>query len=94
MATSTPEASSERSVRKPVASTAFSSRATPDFVVEIGDRPGPEIVGQLGRGVPQLLLFTGQTDIHDRSFSTRRNDLSRWQPRDFGDEDARRLGRL
>ena len=64
MATSTPEASSERSDRQPVGIDLLVQPRDSALVVEIGDRAGTEIVGQLGRRIAQLLLFTGQTYIH------------------------------
>ena len=93
MATSTPDAPSERSVRKPVASTAFSSRAIRASSSRSATEPGPQIVGQLGCGLPQLLLFTCQTDVHRRSFSTRRNTFPDGR-RGISATNSTRLGRL
>ena len=93
MATSTPDAPSERSVRKPVPSTAFSSRAIRASSSRSATEPGPQIVGQLRCGLPQLLLFTCQTDVHSRSFSTRRNTFPDGR-RGISATNSTRLGRL
>ena len=80
-------------MRNPVPSTVFSSRATRRVVVEIGDRSRSEVVGQLGRGLAQLSLFSRQTDVHRRSFSTRRNTFPEGS-RGISGTNTTRLGRL
>src|SRR6202171_3202070 len=67
--------------------------AYPIRVVEICDRSGPEIVGQLGRRLAQLLLFTGQTDVHRRSFNTLRNTFPDGS-RGISSTNTTRFGRL
>ncbi len=47
----------------------------PVAVVELAHRSGAEIIGELGGRVPQLLLLTGQPNIHERSLSFLENPI-------------------
>ena len=64
MATSTPEAPSERSDRQPVVVDLLVQTGDSILVGQVVYRCRTEIVGQLGGGVTQLLLFSCQTYIH------------------------------
>ena len=85
--------SSERSVRQPVAVDCLLEPGDAVVVVEIGDRSRSQIVGQFGRRVAQLSLFRGQSDVHSRSFSTRRSTLPDGR-RGISSTNTTRLGRL
>ena len=93
MATSTPDASSERSVRKPVASTVFSSRAMRPSSSRSATDPGPRSSASLAAASRSCSLFSGQTDVHSRSFSTRRNTFPEGS-RGISSTNTTRLGRL